>query len=147
MKSPLQTWIETLIDDPRYGTKRAIAKAAGLTESALWRQVATGKLGVLPLLRLALDTGELPSVVLERAGKGELARAIEACYGPARAVSPHVATVLEVLTEFPQLAPIKAQELREIQRALRALTTSGNGPPGSVPVASRTRTRRRVQGR
>lgn len=76
-------WIEGLVRGP-YGTWGAVARAAGVSQSALSRQARTGTLGLKPLLKLALETGEPASDVLRRAGKGDLAALIERVYGAPR---------------------------------------------------------------
>ncbi len=82
-KSELTVWIEELIRE-RYGTWAAVAKIVGLSQSAMSRQIRTGTLGLKPLLKLALATGEPASEVLARAGKRDLADLIETVYGAPR---------------------------------------------------------------
>lgn len=133
--SALEVWVLELIAE-RYKTKQAVAAAAGLTQGAFWRQVEEGSLGIEPLLRLALATGEPASEVLRRAEKGELATLIEQCYGPPQPVNPDLRAVIEILRELPDLAPVMRREVEGLQGVLQGRLRAHTEPdatPGADP--------------
>src|SRR5688500_15869889 len=83
MKGQFREFVEALIARPEFGSKLALAKAIGLTDSALWRQVeGNDTLGWDSCIRLAQAAGESPRRVLELAGKKDLADLIESAFGP-----------------------------------------------------------------
>lgn len=130
-ENPLLTWAEGLMPKP-YRTKEAVAEAAGLTSSAFWRQVRSGKLGVEPLLRLAYATGESATSVLTLAGKGALAKLIELNYGaPTPSRYP---AVRELVAELEQVPPFAPSVLRLVREARAAWQHQGSGdklPPAA----------------
>lgn len=81
-----------------YPTKKAFARAIGITPGRLSRVLGgEHSLDVANCLTLARLTGESPSRVLRVAGKGDIADAIEALYGPtAKSVSPKERELLDV---------------------------------------------------
>lgn len=147
-RSEFDEWIATLLR--RYRTKRALAEAAGLTESAFWRQIRdTGSLGVPPLLRLALATGEPASDVLRRARKGDLADLIEQCYGAPQEQRPEVRE-FAALTAPPLPAAVvqtTLQQLRAVRQHLPAPTATDSAPAASPPEETHTRARRGARGK
>jgi len=80
-----------------FPSKKAFARALGITAGRLSRVLGgEHSLDVANCLTLARLTGESPSLVLRVAGKGDIADAIEALYGPsAISVSPKDRGVLE----------------------------------------------------
>lgn len=143
-RQDFDAWIDGLLQ--RYRTKRALAEAAGLSESAFWRQIRdTGSLGVPPLLKLALATGEPASEILRRAKKGELADLIELCYGAPREVRPAVRDVLVLLEQLPEwAAQMTARTLTALRNELPSEATPGNAPRAEKPATTRTRATRAV---
>ena len=112
----LEEWIASLL--PRFHTRHALAEAAGVSDSAFSRQVATGTLGLVPLLRLAQATGESASVVLRLARKHQLADLIEASFGAPR-VATRLALELAEATASP-LPEAVAWRHVEILKGIRA---------------------------
>lgn len=84
---------------PAYGTYRAIAEAAGISESALNRALKHDQvLGTDLLLALAEAIGESPDAVLRAAGKADTADRLVRLYEkPARPLS----SVDRALTALP----------------------------------------------
>lgn len=109
-----------------YPTKREFARAIGITPGRLSRVLGgEHSLDVGNCLTLATLTGESPSRVLRAAGKGDIADAIEALYGPsAPSVSPKEREILDAwnaltpgardalrltMTQLPRI-PAKAEQ-------------------------------------
>lgn len=134
----LQAWIASL-KLKGFDTDRKLAHAAGLSESAFSRQIKAGKLGVKPLLKLALATGEPATLVLEKAGKHDLAALIESCYGAPRPVPPAIRDVVSVLERHPDLAPIVANLVKDLVVARPEPGQSGTPPLVPQAAASDTR--------
>lgn len=94
-----------------YPTKREFARAIGITPGRLSRVLGgEHSLDVGNCLTLATLIGESPSRVLRAAGKGDIADAIEALYGPsAPSVSPKDR---EILDAWNALTPRARDALR-----------------------------------
>jgi plasmid maintenance system antidote protein VapI len=90
----------------RYPTKRAFARAIGITAGRLSRVLGgEHSFDVGNCLTLAKLTGESPSRVLRVAGKSDIADAIEALYGPgAVTVSPKERQILDVWNALTERA-------------------------------------------
>jgi hypothetical protein len=73
------------VDDARFGTQDALAKAIGITPSRLGRVMKNqgGSLDVINCLRLAKVSGLPVDLILHAAGKIEIAKLIRELYGPA----------------------------------------------------------------
>jgi transcriptional regulator with XRE-family HTH domain len=131
-----RVWLQKVLADTFGGNQSKMAAALGISNTHIGRLLKTGEAGAETVLRLATFTGCDASDLLRQAGHGVIAGLIEECYGPARAISPNAKAILDALEEFPELAPIKAAELRTLQAVLRSQskTRSGHaGPPGGGP--------------
>lgn len=93
-------WVAAL--EEKFGNAAAVARAAGISQGAYTRQVVAGKLGIMPLLKLSLATGESASVVLRRAKKDALADLLEQCYGPPRVMLPALRRVIDEVSDLPE---------------------------------------------
>jgi hypothetical protein len=147
--SALEEWLEEIRrTDPRYRTKSALAKAAQVTPSAFGRQVKQGTLGLEPLLQLALATGVPASVVLRKAGKGELAALIESCYGSPAPVPAHV-RAFQLLTEALPASQIQSvlDGLAAFQAVWLARSNADSEPHAEMPAGTRKPPKRGTRGK
>jgi hypothetical protein len=147
--SALEEWLDDVRrTDPRFPTLSALASAAQLSPSAFGRQIKGGSLGLEPLLRLALATGIPASVVLTKAGKGDLAALIEQCYGSPAPVPAHVRAFQETTASLPASVIQAALDQLEAYRvAWLARSNSGNAPPAVPAAATRTPPKRGLRGK
>jgi hypothetical protein len=146
--SELEEWVTAQIRAGHYKNAGKVAKAAGLTHGAFTRQLKNGSLGLEPLLRLSLATGESASAMLRRAGKSKLAALIEECYGEAKPISPAVREVVTLLAQLPaDVAQSQAMLLRAAVAHWRAVSGTGTAPSVAQETSRRTRARRVAQAR
>jgi hypothetical protein len=128
--------------DQRYGTMKALSAALGVTDSAFSRGVKNGTVGTALLLRLAAVTGEPPSEILRRGGKGDLVPLIEQLYGPPR--TPMRADLFEIVQRLERLPLSFVGTTLGMLRQASELAASGidGPPPGGGAGAVRKRHRR-----
>lgn len=132
-KNPaLARFVDDLIRT-RYATAHALAKAIGMSQSALSRGVQDeGTLSIENCIRLALAAGQHPSKVLRLALRREVADLIELAYGPIKELLNR--EEVEDITSWRELdGPARdahrvlIQTTLEIQRRFRASTVPASG--------------------
>jgi hypothetical protein len=144
MASALEEWLDQIRrTDPRYPTLSALAEAVQISPSAFGRQIKGGSLGLEPLLRLALATGTPASVVLMKAGKGELAALIESCYGSPAPV-PAAVREFQAMTEELPASVIRSAlaQLAAFQAAWPGKSDADIVPPATPPTMTRKPSKR-----
>ncbi len=92
--------LAVLVEDQRFGTKDALARAIGISPSRLGR-VMKGQhsLEVINCLRLAKVSGLPVAQILQAAGKTEIDRLIRELYGPAAPRHPEDSFIVSLSDE------------------------------------------------
>lgn len=121
-------FIDAIADRPAYGgSLDKLAKAIGMTYSALKRAIDKGTLNIDNLLRLSIETGEPPARIFKLANKLETLRLLEQVYTPTdRVLSSTQRRVLALFNGLPD---------DEARAAFLALLTAFPSGPTTMPSA------------
>jgi len=113
MSNKLSALLEAVLSRQYGGVKQALAAAIDVSGSRLGR-VLQGEfsLSVISCLKLARAAGLSPSMVLQDAGKAEVAELLEGLYGSAVAPLPN--SEKELLERWRRLPPKSQKVLRSL---------------------------------
>ncbi len=134
VSTPFRQLLKRLQKKHRYPSVRAFAQALGIADAS--RLSRGSPFDVKGCLRLALVTGEPPSVVLRAAGKADIAAMIEQLYGTSppqlTAEQQQLLQALDAITD----PATRAALIQMARAAVLAAPAPGSANPADTPSSS-----------